>query len=183
MPNLRKNNKSKKSKKSNLDYSKLRKYNFVAAALLLIQGALVLVLSNSEHATRAITTNFVTEDKLSSDVAGRTILAPAAHHLMDINLAYVVAAFLFISFVAHLIVASWRRKGYESDLKKGINRYRWIAYSFSVSIMMVTIALIVGLLDLTSLLMVFAFTAIMSLLALAMEARNQGNSKKVDWTS
>jgi hypothetical protein len=55
-------------------------------------------------------------------------------------------------------------------------------YTFSASIMVVTIALLVGVFDFASLVMIFALTSIMSLLGLGMELRNQG-SNKVDWAN
>jgi len=171
-----------KKKTSGISYDSLRRYNLLAAALFLLQGILVLVLSNPIKGVQPITTNFVTKDELSSSVAGQQVLAPASHHLFDLNIAYVVAAFFFISALAHLIVASWKRKVYEADLKKGTNRARWVEYSLSASTMMVGIALLSGILDIASLLMIFALTGVMSLLGLAMELRNQG-LKKADWSN
>ena len=48
--------------------------------------------------------------------------------------------------------------------------------------MMVGIAILSGVLDFTNLIMIFALTAIMSLLGMVMELRNQG-SRKVDWSN
>lgn len=171
-----------KKKDTGISYGSLRRYNLLAAALFLLQGILVLVLSNPIRGVQPITTNFVTKDELSSTVAGQQVLAPASHHLFDLNIAYVVAAFFFISALAHLIVASWKRKVYEADLRKGTNRARWVEYSLSASTMMVGIALLSGILDIASLLMIFALTGVMSLLGLAMELRNQG-LKKADWSN
>jgi hypothetical protein len=174
--------KKKLQKKSALSTGQLRKYNFIASAFLLIQGILVLILSSPSNGTQPITTNFLAKDQLASEAAGHPVLATASHHLFDLNIAYVVAAFFFISALAHLIIATWRRKAYEADLKRGINRARWIEYAFSASTMIVAIALLTGIYDFTSLLMIFVLVAIMSLLGLTMELRNQEN-KKVDWAN
>jgi hypothetical protein len=172
----------KKQGKNTITYGKLRKYNFIVAALLLIQAIVVLVLSSSQKGTQPITTNFLAKDQLASQASGNSVLATASHHLFDLNIAYVIAAFFVISALAHLAIATWRRKAYESDLKKGINRARWIEYAFSASTMMIAIALLTGIYDIASLLMVFVLTAIMSLLGLTMELRNQ-DAKKVDWAN
>lgn len=74
---------------------------------------------------------------------------------------------------AHLIIATIYNKKYNSDLEKGINKARWIEYSFSASVMMVAIAMLVGIYDLGSLIMLFALTSIMNLLGLVMENHNQ----------
>jgi hypothetical protein len=176
--------KKKTAKKSSgkITYKQLRKYNLIAAGLHAVQGALVLIISDPHSGVQSVTTNFLAKDQLASDAAGHTVLATASHHVFDLNLAYLVAAFFFMSAIAHLLVATRYRKVYESDLKKGINRARWIEYSFSVSTMIVGIALLSGIFDFASLVMIFALTAIMSLLGLAMELRNQ-QAKKVDWTN
>lgn len=178
----RKNTEAGKKQKSDLTHSKLRRYNFIAALLHAIQGVIVLVLSDPQRGVQPITTNFLATDKVASDAAGHPIVTAASHHLFDLNLAYVVAAFFFISAAAHLLVATWKRKVYEADLSRGINRSRWVEYSLSASVMMVAIALLTGVFDLASLIMIFALTGIMSLLGMAMELRNQG-VKNVDWSN
>jgi hypothetical protein len=162
--------------------SKLRRYNLAAALLFLVQGILVLVLSDPLKGIQPIAANFLAEDKLASAAAGHQVLVSASHHLFDLNIAYLVAAFLFVSALAHLIIATWKRKVYEADLNKDVNRARWIEYSLSASLMMVAIALLVGVFDFASLLMIFSLSAIMGLLALAMELRNQKVSQ-VDWAN
>jgi hypothetical protein len=174
--------KTKTTAKTGITYAGLRKYNFIAAFLYLIQGIVVLILSNSQNGAKPITVNFLTNDKLAGSVAGHSVTSQASHQLFGLNLAYVIAAFFFVSALTHLIVSVWKRKVYEADLKKGTNRARWIDYSFSVSIMMVAIALLAGIYDLASLIMIFALTAAMSLLGMGMELRNVGN-KEVDWAN
>lgn len=171
-----------KSLKNKITYGHLRIYNLLAALLLAAQGVLVLILSDPLRGVQPVTTSFLAQDKVSSSIAGSTVYAPASHHLFDINLAYIIAAFFFISALAHLIIATWKRKTYEKDLSRGTNRSRWIEYAFSASTMMLAIALLVGVFDLSSLIMIFALTAVMSLLGLNMELRNQ-NVARVDWAS
>jgi hypothetical protein len=186
----RQNSRSKRTNKKaigkeaagSITIGKLRRYNFLAALLFLVQGVLVLVLSDPVRGIQSISTNFLAEDKLASSAEGHKVFVAATHHLFDLNLAYVIAAFFFVSALAHLIVATWKRRIYESDLKKGTNRVRWVEYSVSASIMMAAIAMLGGILDLTSLIMILALTAIMSLLGMLMELRNQG-ARLVDWSN
>jgi hypothetical protein len=89
---------------------------------------------------------------------------------------------MFMSAVAHLSIITWYKKTYISDLQKGINKARWIEYSVSASTMMVAIALLSGMQDLASLIMIFALVAGMNLMGLVMEVVNQ-NTKKPDWLS
>ncbi len=169
-------------KSGKITFKNLRKYNLIAAATHALQGILVLVISDPSHGSQPITTNFLALDKVASTSSGHPVLASASRHLFDINLAYIVAAFFFMSAAAHMIVATRYRKHYEADLKKGINRARWIEYSVSASTMMVGIALLSGIFDFSSLVMIFILVAIMSLSGLVMELRNQ-NSDKVDWAN
>jgi hypothetical protein len=171
-----------KDEKPKISFSQLRLLNLVAALLLAVQGVLVLVLNDPQKGVQPITTNFLAHDPVASSAGGSTVLSAATHHLFDLNIAYLVAAFFFVSALAHLISATWKRKVYEKDLNRGINRSRWVEYAVSASIMMVAIALLVGVFDFTSLIMIFALAAIMSLLGLSMELRNQ-DTKKVDWAN
>jgi hypothetical protein len=165
-----------------LTFKKLKNYNLIAAAMHGLQGLIVLALSDPVRGVQPITVNYLTQDKLATETAGHTVSASSAHHLLDLNLAYVVAAFFFISAFAHLAMATIYRRRYQSDLLRGVNRSRWIEYSFSVSTMMVGIALLVGVYDLMSLLMIFTLTAAGSLMGLLMEFRNE-NMRRVDWSN
>jgi hypothetical protein len=93
-----------------------------------------------------------------------------------------VASFLFMSAAAHLIITTVYRRTYLADLKKGINKARWIEYSISASTMMVAIALLSGMSDLASLVMLFTLVAVMNLMGLVMEVVNQGKERP-DWLS
>jgi heliorhodopsin len=156
----------------------LQQWNKYLAVLYAAQGLLILLLSVSR--AYPVTTSFLGLDTLQTQVQGHTVLATATQHLFDINLVYVVAAFLFVAAIAHGLVATNLRSMYERDLKKGINRIRWIEYAFSASIMLVAIALLVGVQDVSTLLVLFGLTAIMNLLALMTELRNQ-DARTVKW--
>lgn len=157
----------------------LRKWNFSMAALHFLSAVLIVVLSNSS--TLPITTNYLTLDPLLSG-EGAPVLVSGTTEVGSINLAYAMVAFLLMSCAAHLIIATVYRKRYEEDLKKGINKARWIEYSLSASTMMVGIAVLSGIYDLSSLIMIFTLVAVMNLMGLVMELWNQ-TTKKVTWLS
>lgn len=168
----------KSSKKPKITMPSLNHWNRVLAGLHFVQGVAVILLSKG--VTFPVTTNYLTADSLATKASGQPVLAPASRHLLDINLAYLVAAFFFMSAVAHLLIATKYRKKYEKDLKKGINKVRWIEYGVSASTMLVAIAIIAGIYDLSSLIMIFGFVLVMNLLGLAMEVYNQ-EARKVNW--
>jgi hypothetical protein len=154
--------------------AKLRRFNLIMAALHAGQGVAILLLSKSF--SLPVNISYLTFD------AGSMKLLPATHLLFNVQLAPLIAGFLFLSAAAHLIIATVYRRRYEAGLAHGINRARWIEYSLSASTMMVAIAMLVGVYDAASLVMIFALVAIMNLLGLVMEVHNQ-TTKRTNWLS
>lgn len=150
------------------------------ALLHAVQAVAVLLLSNSS--TFPITTNYLTLDAAASEAAGSPVLSSAQRTLFDLDMAYLIVGFFAMSAIAHGVIATVYRKRYEANLRKGINKVRWIEYSLSASTMMVAIALLSGVYDLSSLVMIFALDAIMNLMGLVMEVTNQ-DKEKPNWLS
>lgn len=153
---------------------RLRKYNIVAGFLHLSQAIAVLVLS--KDFTLPISGSFLTFNSATQT------LEPTTKVLFDISLPLLIAIFLFLSAAAHFTVATVYYKRYTAELARGMNIARWIEYSLSASIMIVGIALLVGIYDAMSLVMLFALVGIMNLLGLVMEVHNQ-TTKKTNWLS
>jgi sulfite exporter TauE/SafE len=109
-------------------------------------------------------------------------LEPASTTLFNLSLPLLVAGFFFLSAIAHLVIATIANKTYNQDIQRGINKFRWFEYASSASIMMVAIALLVGVYDAMSLIMIFSLVAIMNLLGLVMEVHNQ-TTKHTNWIS
>ena len=154
----------------------LNKWNYALAGIHAAQGALILFLANS--VTFPISVNYLTVNSLAPE--GAVQLVPATQNVFDLNLAYLIAAFFFMSAIAHLLMATKLRPLYEKNLKNHLNAGRWIEYAFSASTMMVAIAVLSGVYDLSSLLMIFMLTGFMCGTGLIMEVWN-GKSKKVRW--
>lgn len=161
-----------------MNLKSLNTWNARLAVLHFVQAIAVVLLTKS--IAWPVTTAFLSQDTIAAKVAGHPVLSPASHTLYHINIAYLVAAFFLLSAIAHGIIATKYRKTYEAELKKGINKARWIEYSISSSVMMVAIALLTGVYDASSLFMIAVFMFITNMLGLVMEYRNQGQ-KKIDW--
>lgn len=153
---------------------KLQKLNLIAGVLHFVQGCLVIVLSKS----LAIP---VSGDYLYFNETSQA-LEPTTTDLFTVQLPLLIALFFFLSAFFHIMIATVYNDRYNSDLKNGINKARWIEYSISASVMMVAISMLVGIYDLMSLLMLFSLTAIMNLMGLVMEVHHQ-KSKKTNWLS
>lgn len=157
-----------------LTKSFLKKFNLFMAALHGLQGLLIVVLSRD--ASLPVTGAYLSFNKSTQS------LEPASTTLFNLSLPALVAGFFFLSALAHLTIATVYNKRYNSDLDKGINKARWVEYSLSASVMMVAIAMLVGVYDAMSLVMIFIFVAIMNLLGLVMEIHNQ-TTEKTNWIS
>lgn len=164
-----------KDTKVKITNASLHTWNKWLAVLHAVQGVAILLLSTSK--TFSLSTSYLDVDPLATEATGSPVLAEATRHLADVNVAYLIAAFFFISAIAHASAAWWCRRYYENDLKKGMNRIRWFEYSASASLMLVAIAMLTGIGDLSALIMIFVLGAIMNLLGLAMEVYNQGKVK------
>ena len=158
----------------NIKLSKLRNFNFFMAGLHALQALAIIIFS--KDFTLPITYSF-----LKFDTVSRT-LAPQSKELFTVSLPWLIALFLLLSSAAHLIIATVYNKTYNADLKKGINKARWIEYSISASVMMVAIAMLVGIYDLGTLIAIFSLVAIMNLCGLIMEVHNQ-TTAKTSWLS
>jgi hypothetical protein len=153
---------------------KLRTLNLIAGFVHLLSGIAIVMISR----------NFaipISGNYLAYDTTTKT-LNPASATLFNIQLPWLIAFFFFLSAFFHFMIATVYNKQYNANLKLGINKARWIEYSLSASIMMVAIAILVGVYDLTSLLMIFALTGIMNLMGLVMEVHNQ-TTQRTNWLS
>ncbi|HSN44083.1 MAG TPA: heliorhodopsin HeR [Propionibacteriaceae bacterium] len=120
---------------------RLRTLNLGAAALHLAQAIAVVALATDF--TLPITASYM---------AGPPGTPPgAATNVLDLSTGMAVAGFLFLSFLAHLIVGTVWFKNYIGDLSHQINRARWIEYSLSSTLMIVVISQLVGISDVTAL--------------------------------
>ena len=71
--------------------------------------------------------------------------APAPNTLFEVRIGWAVAIFLGLAALDHLITATGSREAYERDLRRGINRIRWIEYSFSATLMIILIGFYAGI--------------------------------------
>jgi hypothetical protein len=141
-----------------------------------IQGVLIFILSTDFKLP--ITTSYLQFDPRAGE------LVPRLENFVDINVGFFVAVFLFLSALAHLILTLPRiYEWYEKNIKKGINHARWIEYSVSSSLMIVLIAMLVGVYDLSSIILIFSINSMMIFCGWIMEIHNQSKRKKTEWVS
>lgn len=149
-------------------YLKLKKWNLVMGTLHLIQGAIMLFLT--EEVWVPITTNFF---KFQEGVGP----IPNQETLVEVPLGPMIALFMFMSAIAHYSVATFGYKWYVRNLSKGMNPARWYEYSISSSLMIVIIAILSGLNDAAALILLVGCNASMNLFGYSMELQNQSTTK------
>jgi len=155
-------------------FRKLRLFNAVMGVVHMIQGILMLILSNAftlpltyMHPEYNATTNSI---------------SPVSETFLNIQIGPLVALFLFMSATAHILLSTVLYNWYVKNLKNHINPARWYEYSFSASLMIFLIGMLVTIYDFGTLLALFALTAVMNLMGLMMELHNQTTTKTI-WTS
>ena len=152
----------------------LRRFNLIMGFLHLVQGILMIVLSN--ETTYPIFTNYLT-----FNLDTRT-LAPDPTLLYDLRFGPAVAVFLLLSAIAHFALATFGYGWYVKNLKKGMNPARFYEYALSSSLMIVLIGMLVGIYDLGAMIALFGVNAAMNLFGIMMELHNQRTSK-TDWAA
>ena len=157
-------------------YGRLRLFNAAMGVLHLLQGLAMLLLSTS--VTFPLRTTF-----LNSSGPPGSAVSTVTRTVFDLRLGPLVAAFLLISSAAHFLLASpgvypW----YVRNLKRHINYVRWYEYAASSSLMIVVIAMLCGVFDLPTLVLLFSLNATMIFFGLMMELHNQ-TTEKTNWTS
>ena len=133
---------------------RLRKVNVLAGILHLVQ--MVAVLALSSDFSLPINATYM------SGPPGTTFSATV--ELFSTPVGLTVAIFLGLSALAHFIVASPQFFGrYSAGLAQQRNYFRWVEYSVSSSVMIVLIAQVTGVSDITALISIFGVNAAMIL--------------------
>ncbi len=132
----------------------LRRYNLIAGVLHLAQMIVLLALAND------FTLPIVAPSMAGPP--GTTFAEPLT--LLDAPIGITVAIFLGLSALFHFLVASPQFfNRYASGIEKQHNYFRWVEYSISSSVMIVLIALITGVSDVTAIIAIFGVNASMIL--------------------
>jgi len=152
----------------------LRTFNAAMGVMHLVQGMLMLAISNSF--TLPITRTYLSYNEVTER------LDTATETIYNIKLGPLVALFLLMSAIAHLLVSTVLYSWYVRNLGRHINVARWVEYAFSSSVMIVIIAMLTGVYDVYTLISIFALNAMMILFGWMMELHNQ-TTQKTDFTA
>ena len=157
-----------------IDPGRLRLLNLVFGLAHLLQAVVFIVLS--EDVDLDVTAMF------ASGPPGSPVDPGALEVLFSYPLGPAIALFSLLSAFFHLLIVSpWGWPRYVAELTGGQNRFRWVEYSLSASLMIVLIAGITGITDVAALVALFGVNASMILFGWLMETTNDPG-RGADWS-
>jgi len=117
----------------------LRSWNLGLSILHIAQAIIILLIAGDFSIT--VTSTF------PDGPPGTRITNPDG--LFGVNIGWCIAIFLGLAAVDHFATGTFARSTYETDLAAGINRFRWVEYSISATIMVLLISAYAGITDIT----------------------------------
>ncbi|MBQ1090507.1 heliorhodopsin HeR [Streptomyces sp. B93] len=118
----------------------LRRWNLGLALLHLVQAVAIVLLAGDFSIT-------VTSSAPEGPPGTK---APAPEALFDVPVGWAVAVFLVLAAADHLVTATVCRRVYERDLRRGINRFRWLEYALSAGLMVLLIGFYAGITNISA---------------------------------
>ena len=140
----------------------LRRWNLGLTVLHAAQAVLILVMTSDFAIT--VTSTF------PQGPPGTRLTTPEG--LFDVPIGPAIAVFLLLAAFDHLATATFARAIYEADLNRGINRFRWVEYSFSATLMVLLIGFYSGITDIAAVFAVIGANVAMILFGWLQERMN-----------
>jgi len=140
----------------------LRSWNLGLTVLHFVQAVVIVLLAGSFAIT--VTTS------IPEGPPGAAVPAPDA--LFNVPIGWAVAVFLGLAALDHLLTATVFRSTYESDLVRGINRFRWVEYSVSATLMIILISFYSGITNINAIIAIAGANVAMILFGWLQELMN-----------
>ncbi|HEY5805984.1 MAG TPA: hypothetical protein VIS56_01190, partial [Candidatus Saccharimonadales bacterium] len=150
----------------------LSAWNLRLGLLLVAVAAAAVVAGGSK--TVQLTNQYLAKDTLASEAAGHEVLAAATRHVADVRLSWIIAGFLLAFAVTYLLAATLWQKKYAAWLSRGVNKLRWAGFGVGGGIIVVTLAMLSGVSDISTLALVFGSVVLAGLLAASVELLGSG---------
>ena len=140
----------------------LRRWNIGLTVLHAAQAVVVLLLA----------TDFAISVTSTFPEGPPGTAPPAAEVLFDVRIGWAIAAFLLLAALDHGLTGTVLRGRYEQGLRDGINRFRWLEYSVSATIMVVLIGFYNGITGVEALIAIIGANVSMILFGWVQELMN-----------
>jgi len=151
---------------SNEVRSNLQRLNVGAAILHGVQAIVVIVAANDFKLP--VTTFFL------NDAPGKGLDPTRLTQQFDVRIAWGIFGFLALSSLFHAIASIGKgRTAYLAELSAGRNRFRWVEYSLSSTLMILMIAMVFGITEITALIGIAGANVSMILFGWIMEVINE----------
>lgn len=147
----------------------LRKLNLLAALLHAAQAVALLIIAKPLYAPVVLT--YVGANDTSK------ALQTASRHWFDVNIVWVMAGLLLFTALMRLASATRKRDMYESDLKKSVNRARWVEWGLASSAGVFVIASLGGVIDAATFVLLMGLTVVWAGASYANEVRVAANKR------
>eukprot|EP00050_Salpingoeca_kvevrii_P018665 m.76927 g.76927 ORF g.76927 m.76927 type:complete len:271 (+) comp8125_c0_seq3:110-922(+) len=146
-------------------FANLRKWNLGLTVLHTVQAIAIVILSSDFK----IPITSAPPDGPPGDPV------PPPEKIFNAHIGAAIAVFLLLAAADHFITATFAKNLYEQDLRRGINRFRWIEYSMSATLMVLLIASYSGITEITSWLGIIGSNVSMILFGWLQETFNPPN--------
>lgn len=154
---------------TNARLKRLRIWNLALTILHAAQAVAILVLASDFAIT--VTSTF------TAGPPGAAV--PAPESLFDVRIGAAIAVFLGLAALDHLLTSTVFRRRYEADLRDGINRFRWLEYSFSATLMVLLISFYAGITGIAAIIGIIGANVAMILFGWLQEKMNPPGSSSV----
>jgi hypothetical protein len=168
-------NKAKATKQFAGPSSKLKKWNYWLAGLYALQAIAIVVLGNKTAVP--ITIQYPASDTLASEAVGHQVVGGAFRQLFNVELGWMVAAFLIVFATVRYMAARKTRVQDQPGSDRAISTLRWMGFGLGGGLIVVTIGLLSGFNSIGTLLLLWTAVIAGATLAFVTEVlidRNKG---------
>lgn len=166
--------KNKNIKNNNKEYSKV---HLVFSVVYLVQLVILVILGGKSWIP--ITTNYLAYDSLLSS-GGQVVHTAGTSRLFDLNIAWVLILMLCVSVISHILFATTYKNRYLAELKSGGQITNWVLYGVISSFVILVLALLSGVFDLSSLILIVSVNLFASAFGIISYSQTKGG-KELHW--
>lgn len=141
-------------------------YAVSIAVYVAIAGAAYMLMTTASH---QLSLGYLTKDELASESS--TVFAPATQGIVDVQVRYLVMAVAILSVVAPVLYLAKLKSYHQKSLKQKVLLPRWIDMAVVSAIMVETVAILSGIVDIATLKVVGGLMVVTMILGLMAEKR------------
>lgn len=125
----------------------IRIFQFGVGLILFLESIIIWLLSS--NFTLPVTTSYLQKNLELGVLASKTT------EIFRIQTAHLLVLFLLIAGISHLIISLPKVfKIYSKNIEEKNNPFRWLEYGITAPIMVITLALLTGVFDLSTLILI-----------------------------